>query len=58
MVGSDGDSRGGKWERSERGVGHQSAPSTGGLNRGYSGVSPRIPRARPVKKGTSVLPPQ
>ncbi|KAM9857068.1 serum response factor-like isoform 1-T1 [Aulostomus maculatus] len=50
MVGSGGDRRGVKRERSEREVGHQSAPNSGGLTGGYDGVSPAVPGAKPGKK--------
>lgn len=45
-VASGGDRRGVKRERSEREVGHQSAPTSGALSGGYSGV----PGAKPGKK--------
>ncbi|XP_038570639.1 serum response factor-like isoform X1 [Micropterus salmoides] len=48
-AGSGGDRRGVKRERRERGVRHQSAAS-GGLSRGYGGVSPVAPGAKPGKK--------
>ncbi|XP_044046217.1 serum response factor-like isoform X3 [Siniperca chuatsi] len=48
-AGSGGDRRGVKRERSEREVGHQSAPTSGGLS-GYGGVSPGVPGAKPGKK--------
>lgn len=49
-AGSGGDRRGVKRERSEREVGHQSAPSSEGLSGGYSGVNPGVPGAKPGKK--------
>lgn len=49
-AGSGGDRRGVKRERSEREVGHQSAPTSGGLSGGYGGVSPGVPGAKPGKK--------
>lgn len=45
-VGSGGDRRGVKRERSEKEVGHQSAPTSGGLSGGY----PVVPGAKPGKK--------
>ncbi|XP_071328373.1 serum response factor-like isoform X1 [Trachinotus anak] len=49
-AGSGGDRRGVKRERSEREVGHQSAPTSGGLSAGYVGVNPGVPGAKPGKK--------
>ncbi|XP_050926260.1 serum response factor isoform X3 [Lates calcarifer] len=49
-AGSGGDRRGVKRERSEREVGHQSAPTSGGLSGGYVGVSSGVPGAKPGKK--------
>ncbi|XP_056228306.1 serum response factor-like isoform X1 [Seriola aureovittata] len=49
-AGSGGDRRGVKRERSEREVGHQSAPTSGGLSGGYVGVNPGVPGAKPGKK--------
>ncbi|XP_049427653.1 serum response factor-like isoform X2 [Epinephelus fuscoguttatus] len=49
-AGSGGDRRGVKRERSERELGHQSAPTSGGLSGGYGGVSPGVPGAKPGKK--------
>lgn len=49
-AGSGGDRRGVKRERSERELGHQSAPSSGGLSGGYSEVNPGVPGAKPGKK--------
>ncbi|XP_070774740.1 serum response factor-like [Enoplosus armatus] len=49
-AGSGGDRRGVKRERSEREVGHRSAPTPGGLSEGYGGVSPGVPGAKPGKK--------
>nr|XP_046233991.1 serum response factor-like isoform X4 [Scatophagus argus] len=49
-AGSGGERRGVKRERSEREVGHQSAPTSGGLSGGYGGVSPVVPGAKPGKK--------
>ncbi|XP_076585509.1 serum response factor-like isoform X2 [Chaetodon auriga] len=49
-AGSGGDRRGVKRERSEREVGHQSAPTAGGMSGGYVGVSPGMPGAKPGKK--------
>ncbi|XP_035029491.1 serum response factor isoform X4 [Hippoglossus stenolepis] len=49
-AGSGGDRRGVKRERSEREVGRQSAPTSGGQSRAYVGVSPGVPGAKPGKK--------
>ncbi|XP_026179659.1 serum response factor-like isoform X3 [Mastacembelus armatus] len=49
-TGSCGDRRGVKRERSEREVGHHTAPASGGLSGGYGGVSPGVPGAKPGKK--------
>lgn len=49
-MGSGGDRRGVKRERSEREVGRQSAGSSGGHSGGYCGVSPGVPGAKPGKK--------
>lgn len=49
-AGSVGDRRGVKRERREREVGHQSAPSSGSLPRGYGGVSGGVSGAKPGKK--------
>ncbi|XP_049899425.1 serum response factor-like isoform X2 [Epinephelus moara] len=49
-AGSGGDRRGVKRERSERELGHQSTPTSGGLSGGYGGVSPGVPGAKPGKK--------
>ncbi|KAF7649506.1 hypothetical protein LDENG_00140550 [Lucifuga dentata] len=45
-----GDRRGVKRERSERDVGRQSAPTSGGVAGCYGGVSGGVPGARPGKK--------
>lgn len=49
-TGSGGDRRGVKRERSDREVGRQSAPSSGGLAGGYGGIGPGAPGAKPGKK--------
>ncbi|XP_069386545.1 serum response factor-like isoform X3 [Paralichthys olivaceus] len=48
--GSGGDRRGVKRERSEREVGRQAVPTSGGQSGGYVGVSPGVPGAKPGKK--------
>ncbi|KAM4584474.1 serum response factor-like [Odontesthes bonariensis] len=49
-AGFGSDRRGVKRERSDREDGHQSAPSSGGLSRGYGGGSPGAAGVKPGKK--------